>query len=147
MKIKKLVLTFTALTITLIIFNACDNAKKEKFRTQGVETTATINDIVWKKSGKYSGNDMSKKYNHFRVSYFTQVETPDDINNKKMIERDENGELKMNFDHLVPKLGEYVSTEIFVSSSQMKKYKKGDKVQILYLPDDIENAILKEDSE
>jgi hypothetical protein len=145
MKIKNQMLTLTALTITLIVFNACNDT--EKFRSQGVETTATINDIVWKKSGKYSGNDKTKKYNHFRVSYFTQVETPPGIEDKKIVERDENGELKMNFDKLIPKIGEYVSTEIYVSSSQMKKYKKGDKVQILYLPDDIENAILKEDLE
>jgi hypothetical protein len=135
---------FISLTVLL---NSCDGAKKEKFRTSGIETTATINEVVWKKSGSYSGSDMKRKYNHFRVSYFSQINKPDSIQNQKIVEKDKNGDLKMNFDKLIPKIGEYVSTEIFVTSAQMKRYKKGDKIQILYLPDEIESAILKEDIE
>lgn len=62
-----------------------------------------------------------------------------------MISKNEDGEYTMNFNKLKPKMGELIITNIPVSLEQFKKYKKDDKVQVLYLKDDIEIAILKED--
>lgn len=64
-----------------------------------------------------------------------------------MISKNEDGEYTMNFSHLKPEIGELVITVIPVTLSQYKKYQVDDKVQVLYLKDDIESAILKEDIE
>lgn len=64
---------------------------------------------------------------------------------EKMITKDKNGNYKMNFSKLKPNIGDFIMTEIQISSSQYNKYKKGHKVQVFYLPENPQEAILKED--
>lgn len=112
----------------------------DKFKKNGVETTATINDLSKEKVKDVNG---SKRYDSYlEVTFFTEIEGEEKNEDTKTIEKDENGEYKLNLGN-PGEIGDYINTKIWVESSVYKKFKKGDKVQILYLPDDPNQAILK----
>lgn len=132
-------------TIIIIAGIFIRSQKLDKFKESGIETSATITDKVSTRELKVSGNRKYKKY--IEVTFFTQEQKTDSVKNKKIILKDENGNYTMNLDKYKVDIGKFIKTEIEISSSQMKKLKKGDKVQIVYLPKNPENAILKEDIE
>ena len=88
--------------------------------------------------------DFSHKL-YFEITYFTQKEIPDSVKSKKILTRNEKGQYQMNLNQFNSGIGSFVITTIRVNASQYRKYKKDDKIQILYLKDDPENAILMED--
>lgn len=124
-------------------------SKHDKFRAKGVETTATIIDLTRKRVSTVSTKSKRMRKYYMKVRYFTQEnkEKKSEAKKEKMITKDENGNYKMNFGKLKPKIGDFIMTEIRISSSQYNKYKKGQKIQVFYLPGNPEEAILKEDIE
>ena len=142
----------TILIVVLLIFAGIvlfgvlsRNSKLKKFSEEGIETTAAITDVVKKRDRNVSGRRRIS--NFLEVTFFTQNEKPDSVKNSKTVEKDKDGNYTFNFDKLKVDMGEFIKTDIDISSSQFKKFKKGDKVQILYLPEDPYKAILKEDVE
>ncbi len=121
--------------------------KHDKFRAEGVETTATIIDLTRKRVSTVSTKSKRMRKYYMKVRYFTQEnkEKKSDGKEEKMITKDENGNYTMNFGKLKPKIGDFIMTGIQISSSQYNKYKKGQKVQVFYLPENPQEAILKED--
>jgi hypothetical protein len=125
-------------------------ATVNNFKQNGIQTTATIVEVIQKRTRdrRYSLKVRYKRRHYIKVTYFTRSkESNDSTVNKKTVYRDEKGKLKMDFSKNLPKIGEFVSTIIGIKSDQYKQFKKGDKIEILYLPNDIENAIIKQDIE
>lgn len=136
-----LCLFFVAVTVGFFI----RQNKLKIFKERGIETVATIIDIKRGREFNTSGEKRNKYY--IEITYFTQKSDKEEEKANKYIEKDENEEYQMNFDNLKPEIGEYVKTKIYISSSEVDKYRINDKIQILYLSDDIEKAILKSDLE
>ncbi|MBN2893550.1 MAG: DUF3592 domain-containing protein [Bacteroidales bacterium] len=128
--------------IGIVVYGVFNRKNKlDKFRKDGIEVTATINNLYKEKNKEVSG---SKKYDSYlEVTFFTKTENLDENEEQKTIGKDENGEYQLNLGD-TGKDGKYVNTKIWVESSIYKKFKKGDKVQIFYLPNDPNQAILKE---
>lgn len=119
-----------------------------EFKQNGVEITATVTELVNEKSRGVRSTGRSRKSEYsVEVTYFTQIEKPDSVKNKKLISKGKDGKYKMDFSRMKPEMGDFVMTEIPISLSQFKRLKRGDKIQVVYLKDEIENAILKEDIE
>jgi hypothetical protein len=142
----------TIILLVLVIFLAIlitgyfiKQNKIEKYRAHGIETTARITDLIQKRDRRVQTKTIRKSKYFFEVSYFTQLEKTDNTKSEKMISKNENGEYTMNFNSLNSEIGELIITIIPVTLSQFKKYKKDDKVQVLYLENEIESAVLKED--
>jgi len=117
------------------------------FKTNGIETTARITELIQKRDRRVKTGTFIKRKYYIEVSYFTQMEKKDSISSKKIISKNEKGEYTMNLEKFKTEMGELIITTIPVTQEQFKKYKKEDKVQVLYLKDEVDKAILKEDTE
>ena len=134
------------LLAVVVIYGVLSRSSNMKeFKENGIETTATVVDVVKKRDRNVTGRKRISSF--LEVTFFTQNEKLDSLKNSKTTEKDEEGNYTFNFDKLKVDIGEYINTDIPINSSQFNRLKKGDKVQILYLPDDPDNAILKEDIE
>lgn len=122
--------------------------KLNHFKTNGVQTTATVINTKseYKSRRRLSGRRRYLSNYEIEVRYFTKNHNADTTSKKKTIERDEDGNLRMNIDK-PSEMGELVLTSIKVKMDYFKNINKGDKINILYLPDDVEKAILREDLE
>jgi hypothetical protein len=124
--------------------------KIANFKENGIETTARITEKISKKNRRLVRKKLTtrKDFSHklyFEITYFTQKEIPDSVKSKKILTRNEKGQYQMNLNQFNSGIGSFVITTIRVNASQYRKYKKDDKIQILYLKDDPEYAILMED--
>ena len=86
--------------------------KIEKFKTNGVETTARVTELIQKRDRLVRTKTVRKSKYYLEVSYFTQIEKPDSVKSEKMISKNEDGEYTMNFNKLKPEMGELVITNI-----------------------------------
>jgi len=117
------------------------------FKRNGIETTARITELIQKRDRRVKTGTFIKKKYYIEVSYFTQIEKKDSIISEKIISKNETGEYTMNLDKFKPEMGKLIITSIPVTQEQFRKYKKEDKVQVLYLKDEVDKVILKEDTE
>lgn len=126
------------------------NAKAtiKNFRQNGIQTTATIAEVYQKRSRelRYSLKVRYKRRYYIKVTYFTRSnEVNDTTSNTKLFERNEQGKLQMNLNKKIPKIGEFVSTLIGVDRQQYNRLKKGERIEVVYLPNEIDNAMLMSD--
>jgi len=117
------------------------------FKRNGIEATARITELIQKRDRRVKTGTFFKRKYYIEVSYFTQIEKKDSLASEKIISKNENGEYTMNLGKFKPEMGELIITTIPVTQEQFKKYKKEDKVQVLYLKDEVDKVILKEDTE
>ncbi len=118
---KNTLLLFT-LFFTLLSFSSCKDV--EAFKTKGVEVEATVEGIKTKRKKK-------KTKHYLQLSYFTKSQEQGTKNEATGIE--------------IPKPGTYTTVEKFITKYDAKKYQKGDKIAIVYLPEDPKDFMFKED--
>ncbi len=139
-----LIVVIVAVTVVLFYFHTKNLAKRKLFKNNGIQTEATVTDLErsYKNRRRLSGRLRLLWNYEIEVSYFTKNHEADTCGNKKILERDDDGNLRLNLAKPA-KIGELVLTTIKVSGENFRKIKEGDRVEVLYLPDDIENAVLK----
>ncbi|MGB0929712.1 MAG: hypothetical protein ACPGVB_02985 [Chitinophagales bacterium] len=117
MKNKLIILLLVCSTIN---FTACKDV--EAFKTKGIEVEATVQGIKKVKKKK------SKTTSHYlQLAFYTQTE-----------------QTTANKNSIAP-TGDYTTVEMYISKSRAKKFGTGDKVPIVYLPEDPQQIMLKED--
>jgi len=115
---KNNLLLFTLL-FTLLSFTSCKDI--EAFKTKGIETEATVEGIKTKKK--------KKKVTHYlQLAFYAKSNDP-----------------ALKDVPVTPQNGEYTSIEKYLTKSEAKKYKTGDKIAIVYLPDNPKDIMFKED--
>ncbi len=130
---------FAGIVISGIILRT---SRLNEFRDDGIEVTATVVDVFKEKEKEVNGR---KRYNNYlEVSFFTEKENINN-NEQKTINKDSTDNYTFNIGAPNINIGDYVKTQIPITSSQFKNFKKGDKVQIVYLPEEPQKAVLKED--
>lgn len=143
---KIIILLVLVIFMAIIIFGYFTKRNRiDIYKTQGIETIARVTNLIQKRDRIVQTKTIRKSKYYLEVSYFTQLEKSDSTKSEKIISKNEDGEYVMNFNQLKPEIGELVITTVPVTLTQLKKYKVDDKVQVLYLKDDIKSAILKED--
>ncbi|MFP4555469.1 MAG: hypothetical protein ACLFNU_01250 [Bacteroidales bacterium] len=144
----QLLVTIMFIAGILFYFHSKNLAKQNHFKENGILTEATVTKLQsrYKSRRRLSGRLRLLRNYDIEVSYFTKENQPDTSSSKKIIERDEDGVLRMNFGK-PPKMGELVITTIRAKKNYYSEIKEGDKIEILYLPDDIEKAMLKREVE
>lgn len=140
---KKQIIIITIVILIIIVISGVfvRKFKKEKFFKYGIETTATITAIN-RKSEWYS---LSKRNSYIlEITFFTQVEKKTSNATQKIIEKEANGNYKINLENLKPHLGEFIKTSVKISGYQRSKYNVGDKIQILYIKNDPKEVMIKD---
>ncbi|MGB1242039.1 MAG: hypothetical protein ACPG49_05940 [Chitinophagales bacterium] len=111
-------LLFT-LFCTLLSFTSCKDV--EAFKTRGIEVNANVEGIKTKRKKK-------KVTNYLQLAFYAKSQ-----------------DLGLKDVPVTPQNGEYTTIERYITKSEAKKYKAGDKVAIVYLPEDPKNIMFKED--
>ena len=131
-------LFITSLTLILILFTFSCSESKQDFYDSGVQKTATITEIG--KSTKRIGKKMIRSSSYYmKVTFFTVGDTV-----STGIEEDTTLNKYKFLDKLKTRVttGDMINTEIGISKEQSLQYKKGDRVPIIYLPNEPNKIIL-----
>ncbi len=144
----QLLVTIMFIAGILFYFHSKNLAKQNHFKENGILTEATVTKLQsrYKSRRRLSGRLRLLRNYDIEVSYFTKENQPETSSSKKIIERDEDGALRMNFGK-PPKMGKLVISTIRAKKNYYSEIKEGDKIEILYLPDDIKKAMLKREVE
>jgi hypothetical protein len=131
-----------------IFFHSRNIARQNHFKTNGIQTEATVTELErsYKSRRRLSGRLRLLKNYEVEVSYFTKDHEPDVKPGKKILERDDDGDLRLNLGK-PSKIGSLVVTTIKVNGEHFRQLNEGDRIEVLYLPDDIENAMLKREAD
>ena len=143
-------IAFVAIAVSVLIFGFIYQKRRvQDFKERGVETTATVVELKRKRVFRRVTSKRSNRRNKYyvKLTYFTQIGSPNDSANEKIISKDSTGAYQMNLKHLSPRIGEFMETEIRISSKSYHELKQGDKITILYLPEDPKKVILQKDLE
>jgi len=119
------------------------------FKAKGIETTATIQKLTQKRGFQRIATTDQVRRNKYYVSltYFSQPTKEKPASKEKVIERDSTGKYRINLGSASGIMGEYFETEIRVNSTFYNNHSVGDKVTIMYLPENPQEIMLKEDVE
>ncbi|HOP05445.1 MAG TPA: hypothetical protein PL017_10465 [Tenuifilaceae bacterium] len=119
------------------------------FKAKGIETTATIQKLTQKRGFQRIATTDQVRRNKYYVSltYFSQPTKEKPVSMGKVIERDSTGKYRINLGSASGIMGEYFETEIRVNSTFYNNHSVGDKVTIMYLPENPQEIMLKEDVE
>lgn len=133
--------------LVLIFALVFQNRRIADFRARGIETNANIVELSSKRVIRRVATTEHRRRNKYfaKLSFFTQAPSIDTTHNQKIIERDSTGKYRMNLKTSDSKIGEFIQTEIRINSNQYHNFKKGDKVQILYLPENPKKVMFKDD--
>ena len=119
------------------------------FRARGIEATATVAELDSKRViRRVATNEHRRRNKYFaKLSFFTQVSSKDTAQNRKIIEKDSLGNYRINLKVTDAEIGDFIQTEIRISSKRYQNLTKGQKVQIQYLPENPQKVMFKDDLE
>jgi len=142
-----LVLGVAVIVISLItlLISVYSNAVNRKFITKGIETEVTITGL--RKQKVLSGKSYHTEYS-INVMFFTIVGDTEILQKADSVLKSEDAEKQINriIDNIKykSKIGEFTSAKAIINEKLYNELKKGDKIKILYLPQDPEKIRVKE---
>lgn len=139
-------LLFVVLAGYFFFVHQQNRAGRDHFREHGIETLATVTNLEssLKQRRHLSGRLSLLKNYKIEVTYFTRPEEVTESETPKIMERGEDGRLRMNFQK-PSEIGELVITSFKIQGRSYTNLEVGDKIEVLYLPDDITRAMLKKE--
>ncbi len=143
-------IVFVSLAVIVVSVSIYVQYRRVKlFKLKGIETTATIQELTKRRGFQRIASTNQVRRNKYYVSlnYFSQPSKENPVSKEKVIGKDSTGKYRINLGTASGVIGEYFKTEIRVSSSFYNNHKVGEKVDILYLPNNPQEIMLKEDVE